>query len=154
MSFSEWERQKLDVQGFCDVEDPAVARGLRFSPLVCTVGAAAGTVLYSAAIMYFLAVMAAIGLVFHRTPFDWLYNRAISPVLETPPLPKRPAPSRFACFIAMVWCTLTGSAFLFGFTVIGTVLGVALVIVAGVMTVWNYCIASVIWRKLRGWPER
>jgi hypothetical protein len=154
MTMTDRQRANLDVQGFLDVDDKQVARWLRFSPAMCTIGFAVGTALHSAVILYIMGLMAVIGLSMHHTPFDWFYNVAISPVLGTPTLPKRPAPARFACFVAVVWSALTASAFLAKFTTAGVILGTALTIAAGLLAVRNYCIASVIWRKIYGWPDR
>lgn len=154
MGFTDRERWKLDVQGFLDVDDPTTARWIKFSPLLCAIGFAAGTALHSPAILYTMGLMAVFGLSFHKTPFDLLYQHVIRPVINGPVLPDRPAPARFACFVAVIWSALAASAFLAGFTLAGIVLGAALTLAAALMATRNYCIASIMWRKLYGWPDR
>ena len=154
MSLSDGLRHRLDVQGFLDVDTKSTARWLKFSPFMCMLGFAAGTYLESPALLFTMALFAVAGLTFHHTPFDWLYLYAIKPVINGPDLPKRPAPARFACFIAMVWASVTASAFLINFDLVGTVMGIALTGVALIMGTVNYCIASVIWRRIYGWPDR
>jgi len=154
MTVSEGLRNRLDTQGFLDVETKSTARWLKFSALMCTIGFAAGTYLQSPILLYTMALFAVAGLSFHHTPFDWLYMYGIRPVINGPDRPKRPAPARFACFIAVVWSALTASAFLIEYNTIGTVLGIALTGAASLMGTVNYCIASKIWRKIYGWPDR
>ncbi|MCJ7428836.1 MAG: DUF4395 domain-containing protein [Candidatus Nanohaloarchaeota archaeon QJJ-5] len=151
---SDWTRCRLDEQGFMDVEDKTVARWLKFSPLMCAIGFGAGTYLQSPLVLYLMGLMAVAGLTFHKTIFDWFYDAVIARVIDGPQLPDRPAPARFACFIAVIWSAFTASAFLVGYTTAGYVLGAGLTFAAGLLGTVNYCIASVLWRKLYGWPDR
>ncbi|MFB6175369.1 MAG: DUF4395 family protein [Candidatus Nanohalobium sp.] len=154
MTVSEGLRNRLDTQGFLGVDTKSTARWLKFSPLMCAAGFAAGTYLQSPALLFTMALFAVGGLSFHHTPFDWLYLYTIRPVINGPDLPKRPAPARFACFIAVVWSSVTASAFLVDYSTAGLVLGAVLTAVALLMGTANYCIASVIWRKIYGWPDK
>lgn len=154
MTVSEGLRDRLDTQGFLGVDTKSTARWLKFSPLMCAIGFGVGTYLQSPVLLYLLSLFAVAGLSFHHTPFDWLYLYAIRPVIDGPELPKRPAPARFACFVAVVWSSLTASAFLIEYNLIGTVLGIALTGAAILMGTVNYCIASKFWRMIYGWPDR
>lgn len=154
MTVSEGLRNRLDTQGFLDVDTKSTARWLKFSPFMCMIGFAAGTYLQSPLLLFIMALFAVAGLSFHHTPFDWLYSYSIKPVINGPDLPKRPAPARFACFVAMVWASLTASAFLIDYNLIGLALGAILTGVAFIMGTMNYCIASVIWRRIYGWPDK
>lgn len=154
MTVSESLRKRLDVQGFLEVDTKSTARWLKFSALMCTIGFALGTYLQSPLLLFTMALFAVAGLSFHHTPFDWFYLYAIRPVIDGPDLPKRPAPARFACFFAVVWASLTASAFMIDYNLIGTVLGIALTGAAALMGTVNYCIASKIWRAIYGWPDQ
>jgi hypothetical protein len=154
MTVSDSLRWRLDIQGFFDVDSKSKARWVKFSNFMCFLGFSAGTYLQNATLMYVMALFAVAGLSFHHTPFDYLYIYGIKPVINGPDIPKRPAPARFACFIGMVWAALTGSAFLIGYNTAGIVLGVALVIASGLQGIMNYCVASQLWRKIYGWPDR
>ncbi|MFB6115753.1 MAG: DUF4395 family protein [Candidatus Nanohalobium sp.] len=154
MTVSDSLRKRLDMQGFLDVDTKSTARWLKFSPLMCAIGFAAGTYLQSPIILYTMSLFAVAGLSFHHTPFDWLYLYMIRPLINGPDLPKRPAPARFACFVAVVWGSLTASAFLIEYNLAGKILGIALTGVAVLMGTINYCIASKIWRMVYGWPDR
>lgn len=151
---SDWTRCRLDEQGFTDVSDKQTARWIRFSPLMCALGFGIGTYLQNPALLYAMGLVAVAGLTFHKTVFDRFYELAIRPIIDGPMLPDRKAPARFACFVAVIWSAFTASAFLVGYTTIGYVLGAGLTIAAGLLGTVNYCIASVIWRKLYGWPDR
>ena len=154
MTLNDRLRRMMDIQGFLDVEDTEIAHWVKFSNFVCFVGFTAGVYLQSPMILYLMSLVAVLGLTFHNTPFDHFYNLAIAPVLSKPQLPERPAPARFACFVGLVWSAFTASAFLVGWTGAGIVLGVLLVIASGLQGIGNYCVASVLWRKIYGWPDR
>lgn len=154
MTVSEGLRKRLDTQGFLDVDSKSTARWLKFSPLMCAIGFGLGTYLQNPALLYTMSLFAVAGLSFHHTPFDWLYLYAIMPTIDGPDLPTRPAPARFACFVAVIWGSLTASAFLIDYNTVGTVLGIALTGAATLMGTVNYCIASKFWRMVYGWPDR
>ncbi len=148
-------RYRLAMQGFTDVADedlPAVALGLRLSPAVCLLGVALGTALTSPIVIGVLIPFAAVGFLTPYSPFDRLYNRFIRRWTGGPPLPPRRAPSRFACAVATVWLALILTAFLTDHPTAGVALGGAMVLVAALMTFGHYCIASHLYRQLRGWP--
>ncbi len=148
-------RYRLAMQGFTDVADedlPGVALGLRLAPGVCMVGVALGTALTSPLVIGVLIPLAAVGFLTPYSPFDRLYNRLIRHRTGGPLLPPRRAPSRFACGVATLWLTLILVAFLSGHVTAGVALGVAMVVVAALMTFGHYCIASHLYRKVRGWP--
>ena len=102
-------RDRLRMQGFADVSERDlhdVQLWLRFSPAVCRVGVAMGTVLTSPVIIGLLMPIAATGALYGYNPLDLLYDHAIRRVTGTAPLPPRCAPSRFACLVATVWLGL------------------------------------------------
>lgn len=154
MSISDSLRWRLDIQGFLDIDTKSQARWVKFSNFMCFLGFVVGTYLQSPILLYTMSLFAVAGLSFHHTPFDYLYLYVIRPVISGPDIPTRPAPARFACFIGMVWSAVTASAFLTGFNMIGIVLGVLLAIASGLQGVANYCVASHLWRKVYGWPDR
>lgn len=148
-------RRRLAMQGFTGVPDadlPAMALWLRFSPAVCLVGVTIGTMLTSPVIIGVLLAMSLVGAVVSYAVPDLLYNYLIQPRTKGPRLPRRRAPSRFACWVATFWLTAILIAFVTGYNTIGYVLGVAMAVVAALMTFGHYCVASHLWRKLFGWP--
>ncbi|WP_462323231.1 DUF4395 family protein [Halochromatium sp.] len=148
-------RYRLAMQGFTDVRDQdlrEVALGLRLAPAVCMVGVALGTLLTSPAILGILILLAIPGFLTPRSPLDVLYNRVIRRWVGGPSLPERRAPSRFACLVAALWLSAILAAFVADQFLLGFLLGAAMVAVAGLMTFGHYCVASHLYRKVRGWP--
>lgn len=154
MTLNDKLRKKMDVQGFLDVEDPEVAHWVKFSNFLCFVTFTIGTYLQSPVILYTMGPVAIAGLTFHNTPFDHLYNRVIAPILNKPKVPQRPAPARFACFVGLVWSAVAASAFLVNYDLVGMFFGWTLVVFSGLQGLMNYCVASIAWRKIYGWPDR
>lgn len=150
MVLDKFQRKHLEVQGFIDLDDPSQATWLKFSALMCATGFGIGTALQSSHILFAMGLIAVSGIAFRRTIFDMFYNQMIAKILKNPKLPERPAPARFACFIGVIWSSMTATAFLINATTLGIVLGIILTFVALLMGTINYCVASEIWKKAFG----
>lgn len=153
---SEKLKQKLEVQGYCNIEDQRLdetANWLRLAPAACLTGVLVGTLLQSPLILAAFVPIAALGVVLPHTPFGYFYNYVIRRFTDTAELPVNKAPRKFACLVATIWVSATAYAFYIDQVLVGQVLGVAMVFVAGLMTFRHYCIASVIWRTVFGWKE-
>lgn len=150
-------RRRLDIQGFERVDDRAlepVAPWLRLAPALCAVVATLGTALASPAILWSLAAIAALGAIFPAHPFDLLYNHGIRFLTGTQALPRRGAPSRFACGLGAFWLLSVGWAFHTGHTTAGYALGSALTAVAALVSTTDICIPSLVYRAIFGFPQR
>ncbi len=150
-------RRRLDIQGFTDVEENLLkqtASWLRFSFVLCTILAALGTVLASPTFLYVLTPFAALAAIFPTHPFDLIYNYGIRHLTKTPALPKRGAPSRFACGLGSVWLIVTAITFQAGNPTIGYILGGSLTFVALLVSTINFCIPSIIYRSIFGFPPK
>lgn len=157
MSLSARTCRLLDIQGFERVDQRAlgqVAPWLRLAFGLCAVFAAVGTVLASPAILLSLAPIAALAAVFPVHPFDLLYNYGIRFLTGTPPLPRRGAPSRFACGLGAVWLLPRAWAFAAGRPPLGYVLGALLIGVATLVSTTDICIPSLLYRSVFGFPPR
>jgi hypothetical protein len=153
MSLDRSRRHLLHIQGFDGVNDATLAQTefwLRVSPALCAVVAAAGTALASPAILYVLAVIAALGAALPFHPFDLIYNLGIRRLGGTPKLPENGAPRRFACAMATAWLIATGALFAAGYNIAGYALGSALVGVATLVATTHICIPSMIFRTACG----
>jgi Domain of unknown function (DUF4395) len=150
-------KRRLEIQGFTDV-DPGVleetAPWLRFAYGFCAVLAAAATALASPLFLIGLAFFSLWGAVSPVHPFDYIYNYGIRYITGTGPLPKRGAPGHFACGLATVWLLATAGAFFYGFMLTGYILGGLLVLVAGLVSTIHYCIPSLIYRSIFGFPPK
>jgi hypothetical protein len=150
-------RRRLDIQGFERVEETALAQvapWLRLAFGLCALMAAVGTALASPGILLLLALIAAVAALSPVHPFDLIYNHGIRYLTGTPALPRRGAPSRFACGLGAVWLVATAWAFQAGHQVVGYVLGGLLTAVAGLVSTTDVCIPSMVFRSIFGFPHR
>lgn len=148
-------QRRLEIQGYaCSTDQafPAVVPWTRFSPALCSLIGAVGTILASPVILGALVPFAALGAVFRRHPFDLLYNQGIRNLTGTPKLPANGAPRRFACGVATVWLSMTAIAFLSQAMLAGYVLGSLFVAVSGLVATTHICIPSMIYRTLLRQP--
>jgi hypothetical protein len=150
-------RRRLDIQGFTDVDEDLLkqtASWLRFAFALCTILAGLGTALASYIILYLLVPIAALGAIFSTHPFDLIYNFGIRHITQTPPLPKRGAPSRFACGLGSAWLVVTALMFQLGNMTIGYILGASLTFVGLLVSTIDFCIPSMIYRSIFGFPPK
>lgn len=144
-------RCRLEAQGFLGLDDVALAEigpWLRWSPALCAVFMATGTILASASVLWTLAAIAVLGAVFPFHPFDLLYNHLVRRLTRTQPLPHHAAQRRFACGLAATWLTGTGLAFHEGASALGYLLGGTLTAVAAIVSVTHFCIPSLVYNTL------
>jgi hypothetical protein len=156
-SLSEATRRWLDIQGFERVDDQtlgAVAPWLRMAFGLCAVMAGVGTAVASPVVLLLLMPIAALAALFPVHPFDLLYNCGIRFITRTAPLPRRGAPSRFACGMGTVWLVVTAWAFQAGRPLAGYALGGLLTAVALLVSTTDICIPSLVYRTVFGFPLR
>ena len=150
-------RRRLDIQGFTDVDEDLLDQTvswLRFAFALCTILAALGTVFASPIFLYVLSPIAALAAISPVHPFDLIYNYGIRYLTKTPQLPKRGAPSRFACGLGSVWLIVTALMFQSGNLTIGYILGGSLTFVALLVSTTDFCIPSMIYRSIFGFPPK
>jgi hypothetical protein len=151
MPASSTVRCRLEAQGFRNLDDETLAElgpWMRWSPAICAVVMALGTVLASPPVLWGLAGIALLGALFPRHPFDLLYNHAVRHLTGTRPLPRHGPQRRFACGVATVWLAGTGLAFHQGAMALGYVLGGAITAVAILVGVTHFCIPSLVYNTL------
>jgi len=151
------QRRRLDIQGFERVDDAAlapVAPWLRLAFGLCAVIAGVGTAMASPLILLLLVPIAALAALFPVHPFDLIYNYGIRFMTGTSPLPRRGAPSRFACGLGAVWLIATAWVFHTGHPILGYVLGGLLTGVAALVSTTDVCIPSLVYRSIFGFPRR
>jgi hypothetical protein len=136
---------RLSVQGFSNVDEAwlaEIAPWLRFSPALCAMAAAVGTLTGSPAILLALAATAFLGAVLPFHPFDLIYNYGIRFWIGRRPLPSNGMPRRIACGIASIWLVGTALLFSVGATMAGYALGGLFVAVATLVSTTDICIPS------------
>ncbi len=156
MAVSQAIRRRLEMQGFCDLDDARLAEvepWLRFSPGLCAVIVAVGTLLSAEWVLFALVPLAALGAVLPFHPFDLIYNFGIRRLTGTEPLPQNGAGRRFACAAGAVWITATAASFAWGPAVLGYALGGAFAATAALVATTHFCIPSFIYRSLFGWDR-
>jgi len=156
-SLTETTRRRLDIQGFERVDDRTLgtaAPWLRMAFGLCAVMAGVGTAMASPIVLLLLVPIAALAALFPVHPFDLLYNYGIRVITGTAPLPRRGAPSRFACGMGAVWLVATAWAFQAGRPLTGYVLGGLLTTVALLVSTTDVCIPSLVYRTVFGFPPR
>ena len=144
-------QRRLNVQGFANVDQETlaeVAPWLRMAFGLCSLIAGTGTALASPAILWILTPIAALAALFPVHPFDLIYNHGLRYLRNTGPLPKRPAQSRFACGIAVIWMVATAWSFQSGELIAGYILGGALTGVGLLVSTTDICIPSMIYNAL------
>lgn len=156
-TLTETTRRRLDIQGFERVDDGALAQvapWLRLAFGLCAVMAAVGTAMASPMILLLLVPIASLAALFPVHPFDLIYNYGIRFMTGTSALPRRGAPSRFACGLGAVWLVATAWVFQAGHQIVGYVLGGLLTGVAVLVSTTDVCIPSLVYRSIFGFPRR
>ena len=153
MSISPRLQSWLEMRGITCSSDPEFVKlvpWMRFTVVLCATGMGVGTALAFTPLLWTMVVIAALGGIFSRHPFDLVYNHGVRYLTGTGPLPLNGAPTRFACAIASVWLVATALAFTAGLTWVGYLLGASLTSVAAVVAVSHFCIPSLIYQLLFG----
>ena len=146
----------LDIQGFDTVDEQVlapVAPWLRLAFGLCALLGGVGTALASPTMLLVLAPVAALAAASPVHPFDLIYNYGIRHLTGTGPLPRRGAPSRFGCGLAVVFLLITAWTFSAGHAVAGYALGGVLTFVVLLVSTTDICIPSMIYRSIFGWPR-
>ena len=149
-------RRRLDIQGFESVADEdlaPVAPWLRLAFALCALLGGVGTAMASPTILLVLVAIAATAAASPVHPFDLIYNHGIRRFTATAPLPRRGAPSRFACGLGAVMLLVIAWAFSTGHALVGYALGGALTLVAVLVATTDICIPSMMYRSIFGWPR-
>jgi hypothetical protein len=135
-------------KGFTDREISEHSIGNRFAYQMCTLLFATGLILTNTAILTVAAAIALSTVVLPRHPFDYLYNYVIRHWFNRPRLPYRTNQTKFACGIASVWL---GTILYFFYThqfVWGYITGGILLVVALLVSIFDFCIPSLVYNSL------
>jgi len=151
MSVNPTVRYRLEAQGFCGLDDAALeelAPWMRWTYTLGMLVTLIGVVFTSPAVLWSLAAITSVGIVFPFHPFDLLYNYGFRYVKGTRPFPNS-GPQRYFVFgVATVWLVATGWAFHVGADFVGFALGVPLILVAALASTTHFCIPSFIYNTV------
>lgn len=151
--FNSTIRDRLEAQGFCDLDDATLAEvgpWLRWAPVLCALFMILGVFLQSPVVLWTLAATAFLGVFLPFHPFDLLYNHGVRHLTGTRPLPHNGPQRKFACGLASAWLLATGGAFYAGAGTLGFALGIPLILVAALVSITHICIPSMIYNYLFG----
>lgn len=156
-SISATTYRRLCIQGYGRYSAAELASlhfGIRLPYVLCTLIAATGLALANIPILTALMVIAFLGVILPYHPFDYLYNFGFRYVLRLPPLPPRTAQVKFACGIATVWLGMTVVLFWYGLFTLGVAWGSVLIVIAGLVSITDICIPSMIYNWLTRHTQR
>ncbi len=142
--------KRLAQQGVVGLDDATLAElapWLRFTPALCGLGIAIGTVYASVPMLLAMTILATLGALLPWHPFDILYNYGVRFVTKTRALPHNRAPRRLAMGICAVCLTATTSAFVAGATILGYVLGGMTLVGPIMVTTTDLCLPSLLYSR-------
>jgi len=157
MPVSRTVRSRLEAQGFCGLDDDTLAQlapWMRWTYTLGTLVTLIGVALTSPGVLWVLAAITSVGIFLPFHPFDLLYNYGMRYLTRTGPLPNSGPQRHFVFVVATVWLTATGWAFSVGADVLGTALGVPLILVGALASITNFCIPSFIYNAVAGRRSR
>ncbi len=143
----------LEMRGIACSTDEGFRRMVPWSTLtfgLCGGMTAIATAFALTPLLAVMVVIAGLGAISPRHPFDAIYNYGIRSVTGTQALPPNAAPTRFACGLASVWLVAMIVAFEGGAAWLGYALGVGIVSVAALVTFTHFCIPSFIYQTVFG----
>lgn len=142
---------RLRVQGYTTqspLELSQLAFGNRFAYILCTTLVTIGVVTASTALLSFMLVIAALGVILPNHPFDYIYNHFLAKRMNKPKLPQRSNQLKFACTIATLGIATIIYFFSTGFMTTGYVIGSLLIATAFTVSTTDFCLPSVIYNAL------
>ena len=144
-TLSEKRINRLRAQGFTTEtkkELTGMAFGIRFAYRSCITVLSIALLTQSLALFSLMFVIAFLGIVLPKHPFDYLYNHTLSGWMNKPKVPARSAQLKFACTIATTWIAAVIFLMVTGYTTIATLLTVNLILVALLPATIDYCVPS------------
>ena len=148
-------RDRIEAQGFVGLDNHTLSQinyWLRFSPAICMIWTAAGTLRASATLLWALVPFAALGALLPGHPFDVFYTYGFRRMTAGPRLPRYPLPRRFACLMAAAMLAGAALGFQTGHVAVGYTLGWFMVGAALVTVATGFCIPSFIYGLIFGRP--
>ena len=143
--------KRLRVQGLTQLSDNELGRhrmGIRFAYQACVTIFILGLLFSSIPVLSILMVIAFIGAIHSRHPFDYIYNYGLRHYFKKPMLPRRAIQTRFACGVATL---LIASViyFIYNGNMVGAyIAGAVLIFSAVLVSTTDICIPSMIYNAI------
>ena len=150
-TLSEKRINRLRAQGFTretKKELTGMAFGIRFAYRSCITLLTMALLTQSIALFGVMFLIAFLGIVLPRHPFDYLYNHTLSGRMNRPRVPLRSAQLKFACTIATAWIATVIYLMATGNTTAASIMTVNLILVAMLPATIDFCVPSVIYNAL------
>ena len=149
---SSYDIRLLRMQGWRGAElDQAAAAGgaLRLAPGFCAAGAVAVVLSGSSILALALMLTAVVGTGAKNHPIETIYNW-VAPMAAREPLPRNKAAKRLGCLIGGALLAASALSLAFGSPLVGRAFAGALAVVAGFVSITNFCVPSAIFVTLFG----
>ncbi len=150
-TLSEKRIYRLRAQGFTREtknELSGMAFGIRFAYRSCIALLTVAVLTQSIVLFSVMFVIAFLGIVLPKHPFDYLYNHTLSTWMNRPKVPARSAQLKFACAIATAWIATVIYLMASRYTTPRILLTVNLILVAMLPATIDYCVPSAIFNAL------
>jgi hypothetical protein len=144
-------RRRIEVQGYKGLTDREIAEAapwLRFTPALNALALACATLMRSVPLLLILAAIMALGAVFRRHPFDWVYGGFVRPFENSPPLPRSGGRRRLVFASGVPWLLCLAWLFHSGRDFWAMLLGFVTASMIALLAVAYICIPSELMERL------
>lgn len=150
MSFSEWALDNIDAQGYRLTRDEKtrLALPMRFPSGILALLALIFVIAGSSFGLYALAASSAVGAIFRRHPFDYLYGYLLAQPMGTAWAPTSTPQRQFAHAAGVVLLGAPALLFASGHGVLATLLGLFYVGISAAVAASNWCLRALIYNRL------
>ena len=135
---------------YTDEQIQAWAFGNRFAYRLCTALLLVGVLLQNIPLLVLMNAVAFASIFLPNHPFDYIYNYGVRKWTKGPKLPKRSIQLKFACTMASLFIASTIFFFLKGMITAGYIMGLHIVVVASLVSLFDFCIPSKIFNYFTG----
>lgn len=154
MRLSAFTKDNLNKQGFEKLDEEAkslYALPLRLTPVVGTTLIVIGLALQSPIWLGSIALVTLSGAVLpNGMLIDLVYNLGVRHIFQAPPLPPTPKPRQFSYVLSTFLLAGSALSFYYGLSVLGFILGGAVVIGGTILTTTLWCLGSWFYRLIFG----
>jgi hypothetical protein len=138
-------RRRIETQGFRGLTDEQIRKldpWIRFTPFVNALMGGLAALRLSAGLFVFVSLMALLGVVMSRHPFDVFYNRAIRLLEGTPELPRSSIRRRLVFLVVALLALSAAGCLATGRTNMGLALGLGMAAVQAFVAAHQLCVIS------------
>lgn len=143
--------KRIREQGYVSQTEQQIndlAFGNRFAFRACVSILIVGVAFANIPLLAIMMLIAIMGVVLPRHPFDYFYNGVLSNWLQKPKLPKRSVQLKFSCFLASLFIATTIYLFSNSLMLAGYLVGASLITVALLVASIDFCIPSILFNRI------